>query len=98
MPDFLKSRWNGETPLETVFLRDMLLVGTAINIAAAVASYALLAADYPTWLAVAVLSLPVPWNIFLFFAVWRSAERDDGPAGLTAKIIAVMWLATMFVL
>lgn len=98
MIDFLYSRWRGEVPLERVFGRDMLLIGTAINIACAAASFALASAGYPRFLTLLAGLAPVPWNLFLFLAVWRSAERDDGPAGVSAKVIAAFWLATMFVL
>ncbi len=95
---FLLSRWRGEAPLETVFLRDMLLVGTGLTIAAAVAAHAMRDAGMAEALAVAVSMLPVPWNMFLFYAVWRCSERDGGPGGLAARVIAVMWLITMFVI
>lgn len=98
METFLISRWNGEAPLEKVFWRDMLIVGTALNIAAAAAGFALLSAGYSDALALLVFFLPLPWNLFLFVAVWRSANREGDPAGLTAKVIASMWLITMFVL
>jgi hypothetical protein len=98
MNSFLETRWNGEAPLETVFWRDMLLVGTAINIASAAAAWGLLAADMQPALAVLLHMLPVPWNLFLIVAVWRSADREGGPPAVTAKVIGVMWLMTMFVL
>lgn len=98
MKSFLQSRWRGEAPLEAVFWRDMLAVGTALNIASAAAAFALLSADYPGVLAVLLHMLPVPWNLFLILAVWRSADREGGPPAVTAKTIGVMWLMTMFVL
>jgi hypothetical protein len=98
MTSFLETRWNGEAPLEMVFWRDMLLVGTAINVASAAAGFALLSADYPRVLALLLHMLPVPWNLFLIVAVWRSADREGGPPAVTAKVIGVMWLMTMFVL
>lgn len=98
MKSFLLSRWRGEAQLETVFLRDMLLVGTVVTVAALAAAHGLPAAGVPPGLAALAVFLPLPWNIFLYLAVWRSADRDDGPAGLTAKTIGTMWLITMFVL
>lgn len=97
MTSFLQSRWLGEVPLETVFWRDMLLVGSLLNMAAAAAAYAMIAADYPGLLAMLVFVLPLPWNLFLLVAVWQSADRDGGAAALTAKVISVIWLVAMFV-
>lgn len=98
MKSFLQSRWRGEAPLETVFLRDMLLVGTAINIAAAVAAHYLREAEMPGALVLLLNLAPVPWNLFLALSLWRSADRDEESAGTAAKAIGVMWLMTMFVL
>ncbi len=95
---FLLSRWRGEAPLGIVFWRDMILVGTALNIAAALAAVLLLAADAPTPLALLVYFAPLPWSIFLFFAVWRCAEKAGGPDAITAKIGAMIWLVVVIVL
>ena len=98
MKSFLQSRWRGAAPLEAVFLRDTLLVGTAINIAAAVAAYLMREAEMPEALALLVRLAPVPWSLFLALAVWRCADRDEESAGTAAKAIGVMWLMTMLVL
>lgn len=98
MSGFLQTRWNGEAPMETVFLRDMLLVGTTVNIACAVAAWTMRSADMHVLFPLLARMLPVPWTLFLFVAVWRSAERDGGSACLSVKVIAVMWLITMFVI
>jgi hypothetical protein len=95
MTSFLQTRMRGEAPLETVFWRDMLAVGTVVNLAATVAAFALFAAEYPAWLGLAVNFLPLPWNLFLFVAVWRSAEREGGPSATTAKVVGVLWFAVM---
>jgi len=63
MTSFLQTRMRGEAPLETVFWRDMLAVGTVVNLAATVAALALFAAEYPAWLGLAVNFLPLPWNL-----------------------------------
>jgi hypothetical protein len=95
---FLASRWRGEAPLGAVFWRDMILVGTALNIAATLATVLLLAADAPTPLALLIYFAPLPWSIFLFVSVWRCAERAGGPDAMTAKIGAMIWLMVMIAL
>lgn len=79
---FAADRWRGEAPLETVFWRDMIIVGTLINIFAAALSMALFAAGAPGGIALLVFFAPVPWNLFLFMAVWRAVERGAGEGGV----------------
>ncbi len=75
-----------------------MVAGTGLNVAASAAALALFAAGLPAALALAVLFLPLPWNLFLFVAVWRSAEREGGPPALTAKVVGVIWLIVMMAL
>ena len=98
MWSFIEKRWRGEVELETVFLRDMLLLGSGITIAAALAAWGLRGAEAPAVLPLAVCLLPVPLDMFLFVAVWRSAGREGGPVAMSARVIAVMWLAAMLVM
>lgn len=98
MTSFLQTRMSGEAPLVVVFWRDMLSVGTLINLAATLAAFALFAAEYPAWAGLTVNFLPLPWNIFLFVAVWRSAEREGGPPALTAKVVGILWFLAMIAL
>lgn len=98
MPSFLQSRIGGEAPLEVVFWRDMLGVGTVLNLAATAAAFGMFATDAPAWLGLTVNFLPLPWNLFLVLAVWRSAEREGGPAATTAKVVGVLWFLAMIAL
>ncbi len=98
MNSFLQTRMRGETPLETVFWRDMLALGSALNIAATAAALGLHAAGYPAWVGLTVNFLPLPWNLFLATAVWISAEREGGPAATTAMIVSALWFVVMIVL
>lgn len=98
MSAFLQSRLRGDAPLETVFWRDMLAWGTALNVVCAAAGLLMLAQEGAGWGAFAVLFAPLPVNIFVFLSVWRSALREGGPAATTAKIVAVVWAVVMIVL
>ncbi|TIS02853.1 MAG: hypothetical protein E5X13_08475 [Mesorhizobium sp.] len=75
---FLRSRWQGNVPLDRLFWRDMLLAGTAINIASSGLALVLLGLKLPLWLVLTVHFLPAPYNIFLALAVWRTAETAGG--------------------
>lgn len=89
---WFSSRWRGDTPLATVFWRDMILVGTVVNAAASLAAIGLLAADAPAVIAFGAFLAPVPWNLFLFFSVWRSAAKAAASVAMAAQMAAVIWL------
>lgn len=92
---FVLSRWRGQVPLETVFWRDMLMVGTAINITAGVSAILLLFYGLPTAICLLIYFLPLPLNVFLFLSVWRSAGNAETSDVLVAKIVAPLWFAVM---
>ena len=94
---FFTSRWRGEVPFTRLFVTDMLVVGTLINIAATAAAVLLLGAEIPDWLAVTVHFLPLPYNIFLFLAVWRTSELRAVPFAWAAQIAAALWLIVVTV-
>jgi hypothetical protein len=90
--DFLASRWNGRVPIERLFWRDLLLVGTALNAATTLAALALLTAQAPLWATLIVHFAPVPYNLFLAFAVWRTAEQKPWAAAVAYQAAALLWL------
>ncbi|WP_036258395.1 hypothetical protein [Mesorhizobium sp. WSM3224] len=96
MAGFFRRRWKGETPLDRLFWRDMLLVGTVLNMASSALALILLGLKLPLWLVLAVHFLPVPYNIFLTIAVWRTAEKTSGAkGGLKAQLMllgSALWL------
>ncbi|TIP53139.1 MAG: hypothetical protein E5X69_05515, partial [Mesorhizobium sp.] len=59
MTDFFRTRWRGEAPLDRLFWRDMLLVGTILNVASSVLALILLGLKLPLWLVLVVHFLPV---------------------------------------
>ena len=89
---FFVSRWRGYCPLDRLFWRDMILVGTAISLASTFAALMLLGFKAPTPLAIAVHFAPVPYNIFLFISVWRTADRVGPAAAPAARMGATLWL------
>ncbi len=91
-PGFFLARWRGLVPLDRLFWRDMVLVGTGVNLVTSAVALAMLGAKMPLSVALAVHFLPVPYNLFLFFAVWRTAGAQPGPLASIAQIAAAMWL------
>lgn len=95
---FFAARWMAEVPLERLFWHDMIVVGTVVNIAATLASLGLLAAKAPLYVALAVHFGPTPYNVFLAFAVWRTAERRGGWAGFFCQTVSLLWLIAAIVI
>ena len=89
---FFRSRWLGEVPLDQLFGHDMLLVGTALNIASSSVALMLLGLKLPLWAVLAVHFLPVPYNIFLTIAVWRTAEKSGGAKASLMVLGSALWL------
>ena len=89
---FFVRRWRRQVPLDLLFWRDMVVVGTLINIATAFAS--LMALGFKADLAVAMLVFfsPLPYNIFLVGAVWRTAELVSARLAWSAKAGSMLWL------
>lgn len=91
-PGFFPARWRGLVPLDRLFWWDMMLVGTCINAVAAVAALVMLGMKMPLGASLAVHFAPVPYNVFLFLAVWRTAAAQPGLMGSLAQILAAVWL------
>ncbi|MER9678258.1 hypothetical protein NKJ23_02775 [Mesorhizobium sp. M0184] len=94
---FFRSRWFGGVPLDRLFWRDLVVVGTAINVASSVAALILLGLKLPLALVLAVHFAPVPYNIFLTFAVWRTAEKSNGVMASLMTLGATLWLILVVV-
>ena len=98
LADFFRSRWLGQVPLDRLFWRDMVLVGTAISIASSVAALILLGLKMPLGLVLAVHFAPVPYAIFLMSAVWRTAEKIGGAKASMMRLGAALWLIATIVI
>jgi hypothetical protein len=89
---FFRSRWLGQVPLGRLFWRDMMLVATMINIASSAAALVLLGLKTPLGLVLTVHFAPVPYNIFLAVAVWRTAEKTQGAKASLLMLVSALWL------
>lgn len=92
-PGFLRQRWRGQVPLPRLFWRDMLIVGTALNLLFSFMALMSVALGLPMAWAVMLHFAPTPWNVFLVLALWRTT-------GATAlqRAVALSWLGLMLVL
>ncbi|MDX8525085.1 hypothetical protein RFM68_11245 [Mesorhizobium sp. MSK_1335] len=89
---FFRARWLGKAPVDRLFWRDMLLVGTILSIASSVLALILLGLKLPLWLVLALHFLPVPYSIFLTIAVWRTAEKTGGLKAQLMMLGSALWL------
>ena len=78
--------------MHTVLWRDMLGVGTALNVLATFIALMAASQGAPSLAAVAIHFAPLPYNIFLFAAVGRASPRSR-----VAKVVGLVWLALMTV-
>ena len=72
-----------------------MIYGTLLNMITTFAALAALSLGAPGLVALAIFLLPLPYNIFVVIAVWRSAARYRGPArwAQLARIAVVAWAA-----
>ncbi len=77
-------------PLSRVLWLDMIGIGTFINLLGSLAALILLSQKLDPRIAVALHFAPLPYNLFLTMAVWRSPQRTAFMGALTAAWFAVM--------
>jgi len=87
---FFARRWRRQVRLPLLFWRDMLGVGTALNLLASFMALMAAAQGVDLRYAVALHFAPLPYNLFLFIALWRLPQRTAWQS-----IIAAVWLALM---
>lgn len=89
---FVARRWRGAVAWPVLFWRDMLAIGTVVNLLASFGALVLASQGAPMALAVLVHFAPLPYNLFLFLALWRLPRR---PA--LVALAAAAWLVVMTV-
>lgn len=95
---YLRRLWSDALPLSQVFWTDMLVIGTAVNLAAMLLALALFVSGVPVALGVLVHFSPIPYNILVFLAVWRSAAREGSDWSFVAQAVAAVWLVAATIL
>jgi hypothetical protein len=87
---FFARRWQGKVPLRLLLWRDMLGVGSLVNIACSVLALVMASRGAALGIAVAVYFAPLPYNAFLFASVLNSPQRNA-----IACTVAAFWLIVM---
>jgi hypothetical protein len=90
--NFFRSRWNGQVPWSVLLWRDMLAVGTAVNVGATLLAVAAAIAGAPFAVAVLLHFSPLPYNLFLFAALHRLPQRPE-----FAVLVAAAWLIAVLI-
>jgi hypothetical protein len=83
--------------MKVLLLRDMFVYGTAINLVFLALAILTVYRGYPDRLAVVVFFLPMPFNMFLWCAVWRAAAQVPGIAAWIVRVLGTGWLAATVV-
>ncbi len=93
----VKCLWAGELPLRQAFWQYAVGYGLLINLVTSLAFLALIARDANTALIVLAFALPVPYNVLVVMAVWRSANRYAGSETWAdmARIGTVIWMVVL---
>lgn len=89
---FFTSRWRGRVAPLVLFWRDMIVVGTLINIATGFASLVALGLKAPLLVVWLIFLSPLPYNIFLCLALWNATARQPSQAGARMRVMALVWL------
>lgn len=87
---FFSRRWRGQVPLRQLFWRDMLVVGSLVNLLATFVALMVAAQGAGAANAALVHFAPLPYNLFLVAALLRSPQR-----GPTHQVVGVVWLLVM---
>jgi len=90
---YFSRRWHGQVPVAILFWRDMLGVGTLINLTATALGLIMIINGIHAGFAVALHFLPLPFNLFLLAALNRAPDRNT-----LLMTIAVAWFVVMMLI
>lgn len=90
---FIGSRWRGEASAVVVYWRDMLAIGSLINLSTSFVALMLAAQGVTLWIAAVVHFAALPYNVFLVVALWRTPQRTRIMAWTS-----LVWLGAVTVL
>ena len=95
---YLARMWRGAIPLPQIFWRDMVVIGTLVNLATMALALLAAAQGASTAAAIAIFLSPLPYNLLLVAAVWASADRQRSEWSWPARLGALLWLGFAFII
>ena len=90
---FIGKRWRGEASLNRLYWRDMLIVGSFINLFTGFVALMIAAQGGVLWVAAMVHFASLPYNVFLVLALWRTPGH-----GKVMAWTSLVWLVTVTVI
>jgi len=87
LSEFFTLRWRGLVGWRTLFWRDLLVIGTSMNLLMTGSALALLSQGVALPWVLAVHLLPLPYNLLIVSALWRAPQRPALVLG-----VSVFWL------
>lgn len=90
----LADLWNGRVPLARAFWEYAVIYGTTANLVVTFFSLLAVTQDWHA-LGIAIFMLPIPYNLLMIVAVWRSAAHFQGAAvwSVLARALIIVWAA-----
>lgn len=73
---YFGSRWRGAANLSQLYWRDMLVVGSLVNLFTGFVALMIAAQGGDLWVAAMVHFATLPYNVFLVLALWRTPGRS----------------------
>jgi hypothetical protein len=89
---FISHRWQGRIGWHTLFWRDLLVIGTGLNLLMTGTALVLLSQGVPAQWALLVHLLPLPYNLLIVSSIWSAPKRPAVVLGAS-----LFWLV-LFVL
>ena len=89
--------WRGEHDLHDTFWRYTILYGLLVNVVTTIGFMALIAANMPAAAVIVGYAIPIPYNIFVVVAVWRSAGAYQGPISTAVfmRVTGILWMTVL---
>ncbi|NKB58766.1 MAG: hypothetical protein GKS00_20750 [Alphaproteobacteria bacterium] len=97
MMERIEALWRGHVPLDIAFWHFAMLYGLLLNAATSMLFMFLITSDAGIPILTAAFLLPIPYNILIVVAVWRSAGRYAGPRQWVdwARFGTVLWMIAL---
>ena len=89
---FIGSRWRGEASAAALYWRDMLIVGSLLNLFTGFAALMLAAQGIELVIAAVVHFALLPYNVFLVVALWRTPRCSKRMAWTSLAWLAAVTL------
>lgn len=97
MKERIAALWRGQVPLDVAFWHFAILYGLVLNAITSMLFLYLLINDAAASVLTAAFFLPIPYNVLIIVAVWRSAGRYEGPRKWVdwARFATVLWMVVL---